>query len=112
MTGSRFAISCRVHEPPATVLARAPSTTQAGCVSSVWIESLHNLHCPTCDTPLVEQAGRYLVLDRPRPVYVGEVETLTCRDGHPLPSRADLYDYRDLRGIPAQAPVREVAAPR
>ena len=81
-------------------------------MSSVWIQSVHNLHCPTCDTPLVEQAGRYLVVDRPSPVYVGEVETLTCRDGHALPDRQQLYDYRELRGIPARVPVREVAPPR
>jgi hypothetical protein len=81
-------------------------------VSSVWIQSVHNLHCPTCDSRLVEQAGRYRVSDRPAPVYVGEVETLTCPDGHVLPDREALYDYRDRRGIPAQASVTEVAPPR
>ena len=81
-------------------------------MSSVWIQSVHNLHCPTCDSRLVEQAGRYVVSDRPAPVYVGEVETLTCRGGHPLPDRNTLYAYRDGRGIPARATVAEVAPPR
>jgi hypothetical protein len=81
-------------------------------VTAVWIQSVHNLHCPTCDSRLVEQAGRYAVPDRPAPVYVGEVATLTCRRGHPLPERGELYRYRDLRGIPASAPVQEVAPPR
>ena len=87
-------------------------STQGGDVSSVWIQSVHNLHCPTCDRRLVERAGRYRVAHRPAPVYVGEVETLTCRDGHLLPDRGELYAYRDDRGIPRQATVREVAPPR
>lgn len=79
---------------------------------SVWIESVHNLHCPFCDTPLVEQAGRFALPERPAPVYVGHVETLTCREGHPLPDRETLYAYRDERGLPpAPSPVREVQPP-
>lgn len=79
---------------------------------AVWIRSVHNLHCPTCGSPLVERAGRYTVLDRPVPVYVGEVETLTCQEGCPLPDRRALYAYRDLLGVPASAPAREVEPPR
>lgn len=81
-------------------------------MNALWIQSLHNLHCPTCDTRLVEQAGRYAVAHLPAPVYVGEVATLTCREGHPLPDREVLYAYRDERGIPASAPVHEVEPPR
>ncbi|HEX2072372.1 MAG TPA: hypothetical protein VHF92_01195 [Geodermatophilus sp.] len=36
-------------------------------MSSVWIRSLHNLHRPSCDTRLVEQAGRFHVRERRRP---------------------------------------------
>jgi hypothetical protein len=79
--------------------------------SSVWIQSVHNLHCPRCGTRLVQQAGRYDLPYRPAPVYVGEVETLTCRAGHALPDRNTLYAYRDRRGLPWQTPVREVAPP-
>ncbi len=77
-----------------------------------WIQSLHNLHCPTCDDRLVEQAGRFEVHERRQPVYVGHVETLTCREGHPLPDRAVLYRYREQRGLPPAAPVQEVPPPR
>ena len=80
-------------------------------MSSVWILSVHNLHCPTCDRRLVERAGRYRLAHRAAPVYVGEVETLTCRDGHVLPDRSALYDYRERRGIARQAAVTEVAPP-
>jgi hypothetical protein len=59
----------------------------------------------------VQQAGRYDLPHRPAPVYVGEVETLTCRAGHALPDRRALYAYRERRGLPRQTPVREVAPP-
>src|SRR5829696_4179312 len=52
-------------------------------MASVWMESVHHLHCPTCDARLVEQAGRYDVMQRRHPVYVGEVTTLTCPAGSP-----------------------------
>ncbi len=78
---------------------------------SVWIQSLHNLHCPTCGARLVEQAGRYEVPERSRPVYVGEVGTLCCTAGHPVPPREELYDHRERRGLPRSAPVREVVPP-
>ncbi|WP_460682896.1 hypothetical protein [Modestobacter lapidis] len=78
---------------------------------SVWILSVHNLHCPSCDTRLIERAGRFAVPGRPGPVHVGEVGTLCCRAGHPLPSREDLYAHRDAQGHPWTAPVLEVAPP-
>jgi hypothetical protein len=80
-------------------------------VSSIWVSSVHNLHCPTCDNRLVELAGRFAVREHPAPVYVGHVETLTCRDGHPLPDRESLYAYRDEQGLPPKAPIQEVAPP-
>lgn len=78
---------------------------------SVWIQSLHNLHCPECDTRLIERAGRFEVPGRPRPVLVGEVGTLCCRGGHPLPSRQQLYAHREARGHARTATVKEVAPP-
>lgn len=81
-------------------------------MTALWIQSVHNLHCPTCGSRLVEQAGRYVVPSRPAPVYVGEVATLTCANGHPLPGRRALYEYRDECGLPASAPVHEVRPPR
>jgi len=78
---------------------------------SVWILSPHNLHCPQCDTRLVERAGRYHLPGRLVPVHVGEVGTLTCRAGHPLPSREELYANREDRGRPRTAAVREVPPP-
>jgi len=85
--------------------------TQGVQVVSVWILSPHNLHCPECDTRLVEQAGRFEVPGRPAPVHVGEVGTLTCRAGHALPSRQALYAHREARGRPRTATVREVPPP-
>jgi len=82
-------------------------------MASVGMESVHHLHCPTCDARLVEQAGRYDVMQRRHPVYVGEVTTLTCPAGHRLPhDRGQPHNYRDRRGHPPEAPVREVAPPR
>ena len=78
---------------------------------SVWILSPHNLHCPDCDTRLIERAGPFAVHGRPRPVHVGEVGTLRCRAEHPLPSREELYGHRDRRGRPRTAAVWEVAPP-
>lgn len=80
-------------------------------MSSVWAQSLHDLHCPRCDTPLVEEAGRFRVLGRPEPVHVGNVGTLRCRGGHALLARSRLYAYREEQGHPATAPVPEVAFP-
>ena len=86
--------------------------TQCVHMVSVWILSLHNLHCPQCDTRLVERAGRFDdVPGRLGPVHVGEVGTLSCRAGHPLPSREELYAHREERGRPRTAAVREVPAP-
>jgi len=84
---------------------------QGGAMASVWILSPHNLHCPGCDTRLIERAGRFAVPGRPGPVHVGEVGTLRCRAGHPLPDREQLYAQRDERGRPRTAAVREVAPP-
>ncbi|MGY1841618.1 MULTISPECIES: hypothetical protein [unclassified Modestobacter] len=78
---------------------------------SVWVQSVHNLHCPRCNSRLVEQAGRFAVAERPSPVYVGEVGTLQCPEGHVLPPRDVLYAHREQRGLPRAAPVAEVDAP-
>ncbi|MFQ1002727.1 hypothetical protein [Modestobacter sp. SSW1-42] len=80
-------------------------------MASVWILSPHNLYCPGCETRLIERAGRFAVPGRPRPVHVGEVGTLRCRAGHPLPSREELYAHRDEQGRPRTAAVWEVAPP-
>lgn len=80
---------------------------------TVWIESLHRLVCPACDRPLIEQAGRHDVLERPDPVYVvGDVRE--CPIGHDLPALDELYAYRDSKGIPATVadPVVEVRRPQ
>jgi hypothetical protein len=77
-------------------------------VDDVWIQSLHNLHCPTCDRRLVQRARRCLVPGTAELRYVGEVGTLTCEKGHPLPGRAALYAYRAQRRHPVCASVREV----
>jgi hypothetical protein len=77
----------------------------------VWIQSLHNLHCPTCGRRLVQRARRCQVPGAAAPRYVGEVGTLTCQEGHPLPGRGALYAYRAQRRHPARATVREVAGP-
>lgn len=78
----------------------------------VWIESLHNLHCPSCGRRLVQRGRRCHVAHRPGPHYVGDVGTLTCAQGHPLPDRVALYDYRARHGHAASAAVREVPPPR
>jgi len=80
-------------------------------VTSVWIESVHNLHCPRCDTRLLQRGGRFLVPERGAFMYVGEVGTLERRNGHPLPDGSVLYGYRDQRGYPRGAQVREVPDP-
>lgn len=80
-------------------------------MDAIWVQSLHNLHCPRCDTRLVQQAGRFFVEERPQPVYVGEVGTLACPGGHALPEREVLYAYRAERGHPPTAPVAEVFPP-
>jgi hypothetical protein len=77
----------------------------------VWVESLHNLHCPRCDARLVQRARRCFVPERAAHHYVGEVGTLRCPRGHRLPGRDTLYDYRAERGHPVCAPVAEVVAP-
>lgn len=81
----------------------------------VWIESMDNLHCPTCDTRLVETAGRFEV---PSAVlgtagatkYVGR-GAVTCPAGHQLPNAEKLVRYRDQQGHPADAPFNEIAWP-
>jgi len=79
---------------------------------SVWIFSPHNLHCSQCDTRLIERAGRFDdVPGRLGPVHVGEVGTLCCPVGHPLPSREELYAHREEQGRPRTAGVSEVPPP-
>ncbi|MGY5883517.1 hypothetical protein [Modestobacter lacusdianchii] len=78
---------------------------------SVWILSVHNLHCPECDSRLIERAGRCVVPGRRSPVHVGEVGTLRCPVGHPLPPREQLYAHREAQGRPRTAEVWEVAPP-
>lgn len=78
---------------------------------TVWILSVHNLHCPRCGTRLVEKAGRFVVPGRNAAVHVGEVDTLTCRAGHALPDRDQLYAHRDQRGLARTAAVQEVVPP-
>jgi len=85
--------------------------TQRGRMVSVWILSVHNLHCPECGSRLIERAGRYIVPGRPQPVHVGEVGTLRCPGGHSLPDRAQLYAHREAQGLPRSAEVWEVAPP-
>ena len=79
----------------------------------VWITSLHNLHCPSCDARLIEQAGRFEPMGRPDPIYQADPRTLTCPNGHRLPEDQDeLYTYRDEKGHPPEEPPTEVAPPR
>ena len=80
-------------------------------MDAIWIQSLHNLHCPRCDNRLVQQAGRFFVEEKAALMYVGEVGTLTCPDGHRLPDRQTLYDYRSEQGHAPSAPVTEVVPP-
>jgi hypothetical protein len=80
-------------------------------MASVWIRSVHNLHCPTCDARLVERGERFVVRERRTVMYVGDVGTQVCRNGHALPDRESLYSYRDAKGHPRSAPVSEVSAP-
>ncbi|WP_143087050.1 hypothetical protein [Geodermatophilus ruber] len=81
--------------------------------TAVWIESLHNLHCPTCESRLVEHAGRFDVIGRPDPGYTADPRTLMCPSGHVLPDdQHALYEHRDNRGYPQEATTREVRAPR
>ncbi|MGY1738272.1 hypothetical protein [Geodermatophilus sp. SYSU D00684] len=75
------------------------------------VQSLRNLHRPQCGDRLVQRAGRHFHTALRAPVYVGEVDTLTCPTGHPLPDRQELYDHRDRLGFPAGAPVAEVVPP-
>jgi hypothetical protein len=81
-------------------------------MTAIWVQSLHNLHCPSCDRRLVQRAGRHFVPERGAHYYVGEVGTLVCPDGHPLPDRETLYAYREARGHASSAPVAEVGRPR
>lgn len=80
-------------------------------MEGVWIESLHNLHCPRCDERLVQQAARVPLPGRKVHVYVGEVGTLACPAGHWLPEREALYAYRARAGHAPRAAVTEVRAP-
>ncbi|UOX99734.1 hypothetical protein [Blastococcus sp. PRF04-17] len=77
-------------------------------MEAVWIESLHNLHCPHCDSRLLQRAGRHFHSALGAQVYVGDVDSLACPDGHRLPGRDQLYDYRAQQGHAAVAPVSEV----
>jgi hypothetical protein len=81
-------------------------------MDAIWIQSLHNLHCPRCDSRLVQRAGRFFVPERAAHYYVGEVGTLACPGGHPLPEREVLYAYRSERGHAVSAPVAEAGPPR
>jgi len=80
-------------------------------MDALWVQSLHNLHCPQCDHRLVQQAGRHFHRAREAFVYVGQVGTLACPTGHVLPDREELYAYRTHRGHAPSAPVTEVAPP-
>ena len=77
-------------------------------MEAIWVQSVHNLHCPSCDSRLVQRAERRFHAERQIPVYVGEVGTLSCPDGHPLPDRQELYDYRAQQGHAPAAPVSAV----
>jgi hypothetical protein len=81
-------------------------------MEAIWVESLHNLHCPRCDSRLVQQARLCFVPERAVHHYVGEVGTLACPGGHSLPEREILYAYRSERGHAISAPVAEVVPPR
>jgi len=50
----------------------------------VWVQPVHDLHCPSCDDRLMEQVGRFALPHRPG-----------------LPSRQERYAYRDQLGLPA-----------
>ncbi len=81
----------------------------------VWIENLHNAHCPTCDTRLIARAGCFRPVGRDTPTYVQDGRSLTCRAGHALPQERDLKAYNNEHGHmppPADATVREVEPPR
>ena len=80
-------------------------------MAEIWVQSLHNLHCPRCDRRLVQQAGRFFVPERRRHVVVGEVGTLACPAGHRLPDREELYAYRAQAGHAPSAPVRPARPP-
>jgi len=81
-------------------------------MEAIWVQSLHNLHCPHCDARLVQMARRCFVPERAVHHYVGEVGTLLCPGGHRLPDREVLYAYRSERGHAVRAPVSEVVPPR
>jgi hypothetical protein len=80
-------------------------------MDAVWIQSLHNLHCPNCDSRLIERAHRHFHSALGTDVYVGDVHTLSCPDGHLLPDRQQLYDYRAEQGHAPVAPVAELSLP-
>jgi hypothetical protein len=81
-------------------------------VPEVWIESMHNLHCPTCDDRLIERAGRFDVLGKSTPTYVGDGNRPpVCPNGHAQPPVEQLYVYRDEKGYPPEAPFSEVPPP-
>lgn len=80
---------------------------------AVWIESLDNLHCPTCDERLIQYAGRFQPLEKAEPTYVADGgKPPVCPQGHRQPDWDALYAYRDERGHPEQVPVREVPSPQ
>ena len=75
-----------------------------------WIESLGNLHCPTCDARLVAQGSLYRPLGRPDPIPVTGSRPF-CPNRHALPSDEELVAYREQQGYSAEAPSREVPGP-
>jgi hypothetical protein len=77
-------------------------------IPQLWVHSLHNLHCPTCDERLLQRARRFFVPERAAHYVVGEVGTLACPHRHPLPEREALYVYRAERGNAEDAPVAAV----
>lgn len=78
-------------------------------MTAIWVQSLHNLHCPSCDHRLLQRARRFFVPERAAHYYVGEVGTLVCPCGHSLPDRDALYAHRAERGHAQRAPVAEVS---
>jgi hypothetical protein len=80
-------------------------------MDAIWIECLHNLHCPRCERRLVQRAGRHFHSRLQQPVYVGKANSLACPLGHRLPERQELYAYRAARGHAVTAPVSEVVPP-
>jgi hypothetical protein len=82
----------------------------------VLVESMENLHCPTCDARLIHWAGRHEVLGSvigmPGSIrHVAGAQRPTCPNEHPLPGDDILRQYRDRRGYSPTEPYREVLPP-